>query len=41
MRLDSGLLPKEAYCIRAFDLMDFALSLFVHHGAIPKEAMED
>ena len=41
MRLDSGALPKEAGCIRAFDLMGFVLSPFAHYETTPKKAMED
>ena len=40
-RLDSGALSKEAWCIRAFDLMDFVLSPFAHYETISKEAMEN
>ena len=40
LRLDSGALPKEV-CIRAFNLMDFALSRFEHYEAISKEAIKD
>ena len=40
-RLDRGAFPKEAFCIRAFGLMEFALSPFAHYETIPKEAMED
>ena len=41
VRLDSGALPKEACCIRVFDLTDLVLSSFAHHETTPKEAMED
>ena len=34
-------MPKEAFCIRVFDFLDFALSPFAHYETIPKEAMED
>ena len=27
VRLDSGALPKEGFCIRGFDLMDFVLAV--------------
>ena len=40
-RLASGALPKDVYCIRAFDLTDPAPSPFVHYEIIPKEALED
>ena len=40
-RLDSGALPKEACCIRAFDLMDFVLSSLAHYEITPKEEIEN